>query len=109
MDTITYKTALIVGAGVGLSAALTRLFVSKGIRVALAARQTDKLAALCKETRAVAYPCDATDPNDVTRLFTEVERDCGVPDDVVGGVGHPKDGIAPIEEPAVLPLDGEQP
>lgn len=83
MDTITYKTALIVGAGVGLSAALTRLFVSKGIRVALAARQTDKLAALCKETGAAAYSCDATDPNDVTRLFTEVERDCGVPDVVV--------------------------
>ena len=83
MDTITYNTALIVGAGVGLSAALTRLFTFKGIRVALAARGTDKLAAICKETGAIAYPCDATDLNDVTRLFTDVERDCGAPDVVV--------------------------
>ncbi len=83
MDPITYKTALIVGAGVGLSAALARLLNSKGIRVALAARQTDKLAALCKETGAIAYSCDATDLNDVTTLFTNVERDCGAPDIVV--------------------------
>ena len=46
MDTITYNTALIVGAGVGLSAALTRLLTFKNIRVALAARGTDKLAQL---------------------------------------------------------------
>ena len=83
MDTITYKTALIVGAGVGLSAALTRLFTSKGIRVALAARETDKLGVLCKQTGATAYSCDATDLSDVTRLFSDVERDCGAPDVVV--------------------------
>jgi NAD(P)-dependent dehydrogenase (short-subunit alcohol dehydrogenase family) len=83
MDTITYKTALIVGAGVGLSAALTRLFTSKGIRVALAARETDKLGALCKQTGATAYSCDATDLSDLTKLFSDVERDCGAPDVVV--------------------------
>ena len=83
MQTIVYKTALIVGAGMGLSAALTRLFTSKGMRVALAARQTDKLAALCKETGAAAYACDATNVDDVARLFTEVERDCGAPEVVV--------------------------
>jgi NADP-dependent 3-hydroxy acid dehydrogenase YdfG len=38
METISYKTALIVGAGTGLSAALTRLFTRKNIFVALAAR-----------------------------------------------------------------------
>ena len=83
MQTIGYKTALIVGAGMGLSAALARLFTSKGMRVALAARQTSKLAALCKETGAAAYACDATNVDDVARLFAEVERDCGTPDVVV--------------------------
>ncbi|HET7912701.1 MAG TPA: oxidoreductase, partial [Pseudolabrys sp.] len=39
MEARTYKTALIVGAGEGLSASLARLFASEGIRVALAARQ----------------------------------------------------------------------
>jgi NAD(P)-dependent dehydrogenase (short-subunit alcohol dehydrogenase family) len=83
MQTIEYKTALIVGAGMGLSASLTRLFTGKGIRVALAARQTGKLASLCGETGAAAHACDATNAEDVTRLFTEVEREHGVPDVVV--------------------------
>src|ERR1700719_3353255 len=47
-----YETALIVGAGAGLSASLARLFSREGIRVALAARNTDKLTDLCKETGA---------------------------------------------------------
>ena len=87
MDSVKYKTALIVGAGEGLSAALARLFAREGIRVALAARQTDKLGALCKETGATAYTCDATSLDDVTRLFASVERDCGAPDVVVYNAG----------------------
>src|SRR5262245_46577624 len=83
MATIKYKTALIVGAGEGLSASLARLFTREGIRVALAARQTDKLGALCTEIGATAYTSDATSLDDVTRLFASVERDCGAPDIVV--------------------------
>jgi NAD(P)-dependent dehydrogenase (short-subunit alcohol dehydrogenase family) len=83
MEARKYKTALIVGAGEGLSASLARLFTSQGIRVALAARQTDKLGPLCKETGAKAYTCDATSPDDVTRLFATVDRDSGAPDIVV--------------------------
>ncbi len=51
------ETALIVGTGAGLSASLARLFHKEGMRVALAARRTDKLAALCTETNARAYAC----------------------------------------------------
>ena len=83
MEARKYKTALIVGAGEGLSASLARLFTREGIRVALAARQTDKLGSLCKETGATAYPCDATNLDDVTRLFAAVDHDCGAPDIVV--------------------------
>ena len=79
----SYKTALIVGAGAGLSASLARLFAGQGIRVALAARKTEKLTALCQETGARAYGCDATDPADVERLFGAVERELGSPDIVV--------------------------
>ena len=87
MDSVKYKTALIVGAGEGLSAALARLFAREGIRVALAARQTDKLDVLCKETGATAYTCDAISLDDVTRLFASVERDYGAPDVVVYNAG----------------------
>ena len=41
-----YRTALIVGAGSGLSASLARLFGKNGMRVALAARSPEKLGAL---------------------------------------------------------------
>ena len=78
-----YETALIVGAGAGLSASLARLFSREGIRVALAARNIDKLTDLCKETAAQAFACDATDLTEVTSLFEEVERRIGAPDVVV--------------------------
>ena len=83
MQARKYKTALIVGAGEGLSASLARLFTREGIRVALAARHTDKLGSLCKETGATAYACDATSVEDVNRLFAAVDRDSGAPDIVV--------------------------
>src|ERR1035437_6083813 len=83
METPKYKTALIVGAGEGLSASLTRLFAKQGIRVALAARAIEKLGALCTETGARAFACNATEPDDVERLFGLVEREIAVPDVVV--------------------------
>jgi NAD(P)-dependent dehydrogenase (short-subunit alcohol dehydrogenase family) len=83
MDIPKYKTALIVGAGEGLSGSLARIFSREGIRVALAARSTEKLGALCAETGARAYACDATKLEDVERLFGLVEREIGTPDIVV--------------------------
>jgi NAD(P)-dependent dehydrogenase (short-subunit alcohol dehydrogenase family) len=83
METPKYKNALIVGAGEGLSASLARLLAREGLRVALAARQVEKLGALCAETGARAYACNATDPGEVERLFGLVEREMGVPDVVV--------------------------
>src|ERR1700721_1498946 len=83
MDIPKYKIALIVGAGSGLSASLARLFAKQNIRVALAARQIEKLGALCHETGARAFACNATDANEVERLFGLVEREIGSPDVVV--------------------------
>jgi len=75
-----YKRALIVGAGSGLSAALARLFSREGMQVALAARNPDKLQALCTETGARAFACDAAKPADVKRLYAQVEGAIGAPD-----------------------------
>ncbi len=83
METPKYKNALIVGAGEGLSASLARLFNREGLRVALAARSVEKLGALCSETGAQAYACNASDPDEVERLFGLVEREIGTPDVVV--------------------------
>src|SRR6201989_1677906 len=83
MEHPKYKIPLIVGAGEGLSASLARLFGAQGLRVALAARKIEQLGALCGETGARAFACNATEPDDVERLFGLVEREIGVPDVVV--------------------------
>lgn len=73
------QSALIVGAGPGLSTSLARLFTRNGLRVALSARETGKLEALCAETGATAIAADASQPADVARLFEAA----GDPDVVV--------------------------
>ena len=83
MELPVYTSALIVGAGQGLSASLTRLLSKEGLAVAIAARDTAKLAALCTETGARAFACDAQDEAQVRRLFDDVERQHGVPDVVI--------------------------
>jgi NAD(P)-dependent dehydrogenase (short-subunit alcohol dehydrogenase family) len=45
MSQVEYRNALIVGAGSGLSASLARLFAKTGMKVAIAARRLDNLAA----------------------------------------------------------------
>src|SRR5438445_13173507 len=83
MEIPKYKIVLIVGAGAGLSASLARLFAREGIRVALAARHIEKLGALCSETGARAYACNAAEPEEVERLFGAVEHELASPDVVV--------------------------
>ncbi|HEV3043369.1 MAG TPA: SDR family NAD(P)-dependent oxidoreductase [Roseiarcus sp.] len=83
MASPNYQTALIVGAGSGLSASLARRLSQERIRVAVAARNIDKLAALSSEVGAEAFACNAVDPDDVARLFEAVEKRIGAPDIVV--------------------------
>lgn len=77
------ETALIVGAGAGLSASLARLFAREGMAVALAGRSPGKLDELAGETGARTYQCDAADPAGVAALFAAVDKDLGTPDVVV--------------------------
>src|SRR2546426_37476 len=103
MATPKYNTALIVGAGEGLSASLARLFAHEGIRVALAARRIEKLGALCTETGARAFACDATNADEVERLFGQVEREIAVPDLVVYNASGRATGRARRAGPADKP------
>jgi NAD(P)-dependent dehydrogenase (short-subunit alcohol dehydrogenase family) len=82
------ETALIVGAGSGLSAALARRCAREGMRVGLAARDVAKLDELVKETAARAWRCDATDPPQVAALFAALEKELGPPDLVVFNAGY---------------------
>jgi NAD(P)-dependent dehydrogenase (short-subunit alcohol dehydrogenase family) len=53
------------------------------MQVALAARDTSKLADLVDETGALALTCDARRPDEVTALFERVENAFGAPNLVV--------------------------
>ena len=79
---MTYTSALIVGAGAGLSASLARTFAEAGLAVALAARAIDKLTALAQETGAKVHQCDAGDRAQVDKLFAALDA-AGAPDVVV--------------------------
>jgi NAD(P)-dependent dehydrogenase (short-subunit alcohol dehydrogenase family) len=97
------ETALIVGAGAGLSASLARRFASEDVRVAIAARNTDKLSDLVSETGAKPYACDASDPDAVAGLFSSVTADLGEPDIVVYNASNRVRGpITDLDPEAVL-------
>src|SRR5579864_6571398 len=102
MESTRFETALIVGAGNGLSASLARRFAAEGLAVALAARDADKLSALAAETHAKVFACDATDPEQVAGLFGALDQQGLTPDLVVYNAGAR--GRGPIEtlEPDVV-------
>lgn len=83
MPEFSYRTALIVGVGGGLSASIARTFRKAGLTVALAARRAAELAPLAKDVGGKAFACDATKPAEVAKLFADVESAFGAPDVVV--------------------------
>src|SRR2546428_264139 len=92
MTVVNYRTALIVGAGSGLSASLARAFAKAGMKVALAARSTGKLQPLASEIGATALACDATKADDVAKLFRAVTEQIGEPEVVVYNASYRQRG-----------------
>lgn len=80
MSDIPYATALIVGAGPGISTAVARALAGVGVKVALAARNVAKLDALAAEIGANTFTADAANPDSVARLFADVDAALGPPD-----------------------------
>ena len=78
-----YTSALIVGAGSGLSASLARVFAKEGMKVALAARSPAKLAEFVAATGARAFNCDAARRDEVDKLFADLDAEKLSPDVVV--------------------------
>lgn len=76
-------TALIVGAGTGLSAALARRLRREGYGVALAARSLEKLQPLQREIGARLFRCDASNSDDVQALFQRLSTESEAPELVV--------------------------
>jgi NAD(P)-dependent dehydrogenase (short-subunit alcohol dehydrogenase family) len=80
---VGFGSALIVGAGSGLSASLARALKGEGVKLALAARSTADLDGLAKETGAALFTCDASNRADVEKLFADLDGSFGAPEIVV--------------------------
>jgi NAD(P)-dependent dehydrogenase (short-subunit alcohol dehydrogenase family) len=83
MPDLHYRNALIVGAGPGISASLARQLARLGVKVALAARNIEKLDALIRDTGAIALAADTSDPASVAALFEQTRQRIGDPEIVV--------------------------
>ena len=83
MTDIPFKTALIVGAGSGISASVARRLAAAGLKVGLAARDIGKLGPLAAEIGAKTFAADASDPSSVADLFEQADAQIGQPDVVV--------------------------
>src|SRR3954452_8414651 len=102
MADIPYRTALIVGAGSGISASVARALAAAGLKVGLAARNIEKLATLAAAIGAEKFSTDASDPTAVAHLFEDVEARLGAADVVLYNASARAPGpIAEIDPEAV--------
>jgi len=86
MTDATKPLALVTGVGPGTGAAVARRFAKGGYRVAMLARDGDRLAALEKEIpESVAVPCDVSDVSALERALQQVGDPRVVVHNAVGG------------------------
>jgi NAD(P)-dependent dehydrogenase (short-subunit alcohol dehydrogenase family) len=84
--TATKPLALVTGVGPGTGAAVARRFAQGGYRVAMLARDADRLAALEREIPdSMAVPCDVADPAALERAVAQVGDPRVVVHNAVGG------------------------
>lgn len=86
MTDTTKPLALVTGVGPGTGAALVRRFVEGSYRVAMLARDAERLAALEQEIPdTIAVPCDVTDAAALERAVADVGMPKVVVHNAVGG------------------------
>jgi NAD(P)-dependent dehydrogenase (short-subunit alcohol dehydrogenase family) len=77
---MTEQVTVVSGVGPGTGAAIARRFATGGHRVAMLARDRDRLATLEREIHgARAFPCDVTDDAQVTAALAAVRAELGAP------------------------------
>jgi short-subunit dehydrogenase len=75
---------VVTGVGPGTGTALARRFAKGGYRVALLARNEERLSELSNQLPgAHPYPCDVSDPAQVEAVAGAIERDLGAPSVVI--------------------------
>jgi NAD(P)-dependent dehydrogenase (short-subunit alcohol dehydrogenase family) len=100
MTDLAYRTALIVGAGPGISASLARRLRAAGLRVGMAARNVDKLKTLAAEIGAEVFAVEAANRESVANLFRTAGERLGEIDVVVYNAGARVQGPLAALDPA---------
>ncbi|WP_071796737.1 SDR family oxidoreductase [Natronohydrobacter thiooxidans] len=94
------RIVLVTGASKGIGRACARAFLNAGDKVVLAARSAEELAGLAAHApdRALAYPCDVSQPEQVDGLFEAIAKSFGRLDVVFNnaGISLPATEIADI-------------
>jgi 3-oxoacyl-[acyl-carrier protein] reductase len=93
------RLALITGASRGIGRACALALASAGAKVALAARQLDKLEEVANEVRsaggeAFVTAIDLASPDSIKEACTRVAKDFGRVDILVNNAGLTRDGLA---------------
>ncbi|MGH6963659.1 MAG: SDR family NAD(P)-dependent oxidoreductase [Phenylobacterium sp.] len=95
--------AIITGVGPGTGAALSRRFHEGGYRVAMLARDGERLAKLQAELPdAIAVACDVADPVALSAALAQIEAEAGPPKVVIHNAVGGAFGSFQEIEPAVL-------
>jgi short-subunit dehydrogenase len=92
IDPLNGSAALVTGGSQGLGPFIARALAAAGVRVAIAARSADKLAAVAHDISSDGATCaavtaDVTSPGDRERLVDEAERLVGPLDILVNNAG----------------------
>ena len=87
MADFPYHTALIVGAGAGVSASLARALRGLASRSGSPPAMSKNSKDLCAETGALSFAADAADAGSVAELFAQADARLGEPDVVVFNAG----------------------
>ena len=80
---------MITGGGRGIGRAIALAFARDGARIAVAGRTIEPLQEVASEigNGSIALVCDVSDPESVTRMFTEIRERFGDPDILVNNAG----------------------
>ncbi|MEM1230557.1 MAG: SDR family NAD(P)-dependent oxidoreductase [Pseudomonadota bacterium] len=85
---------LITGAGPGTGTALVARFAEGGYRVAMLARDEERLAQLSqRHDGAVAYPCDVSDNEALTSIYARIKDELGAPGIIVHNAVAAQPGV----------------
>ena len=101
MSLLKDRTAIVAGSSSGMGASIARALAAEGMKLTLAARRADRLAAVAKAIeaeggRALAHTADVTSESEVEALFAASDAHWDALDLVVCSAGIPQ--ATPIEQ-----------